>query len=145
MSKSLATKKTAFNASLEQAPNANGLPVIVPGKLPKTKQDDWHVVRNALLKSVDKRDASGVKRLQLMADKVIDKAIDGDMQAVQFVTERIDGKVVTPVDIKQDITVSSIGQAHLDALNRLTNAVTRHDEAKTIDAEVDTKQSGEPV
>ena len=73
------------------------------------------------------------------------------MQAVNFVTERIDGKVVTPVDVRQDITVSSIGEAHLHALKRLTDAVTRHDEvktpdtldtqdAKTIEGEVDTPE-----
>jgi hypothetical protein len=92
-----------------------------------------------------RRDDKGLKRLDQMCDKVMDKAIEGNMQAVMFITERIDGKVVTPVDIKQDITVSSIGEAHLHALQRLTDAVTRHDEVKTIDAEVDSKQDSEPV
>lgn len=85
---------------------------------------DFEHVRRALLKAARRRDPQGVRLLQRMADKVMDKACEGDMEAVKFITERIDGKQTTSVTLDQNVTVSSVGQAHLEALNRLTNAVT---------------------
>ena len=96
---------------------------------------DWTKARRALLKSAKRRDAKGTKRLDQMADKVMDMAIAGNMQAIVFITEKLDGKATQPIAIDQNITVSSIGEAHLHALQRLTDAVTRHDEAKTLDTD----------
>ena len=152
MSKSLATIKTAPSEATslvetvqDSVPNAKQLAARNRTSQHETNRqrsiDTWHVVRNALLKAVDKRDETGLKAVERMANAVVDKAVTGDMQAVAFLTERIDGKVVTPVDIKQDITVSSIGEAHLHALNRLTAAVTRHDEVTTIEGEATPKSS----
>ena len=142
MSKSQATKKTANGEALNGAPNASGL-VEGHGELARRRSlDDWTKARRALLRSCKRRDAAGLKRLDQVADKLVDMAIAGNMQAAVFVFERLDGKGTQTVDIKQDITVSSIGEAHLHALQRLTDAVTRHDEAKTVDVEateVDTK------
>ena len=56
----------------------------------------------------------------------MDMAIAGSMPAIVFVTEKLDGKATTPVDINQNVTVSSVGEAHLHALQRLTDAVTTH-------------------
>jgi hypothetical protein len=131
--------------TLEGEPVASDLARPIKRTPQEQAREDWHVVRASLLKTARRRDAQGVKRLDSMCDAVMDKAIAGNMQAVMFVTERIDGKVVTPVDIKQDITVSSIGEAHLHALQRLTDAVTRQDQATTLDIEVDSKPGGDAV
>ena len=103
----------------------------VPGHDSTVK--DWSSARRALLRSAKRRDPQGIKRLDMMADKVLDMAIAGNMQAIIFVVEKLDGKGVQPIAIDQNITVSSIGEAHLHALQRLTDAVTRHDQAKTIE------------
>ena len=128
-------------------PDANALPATRDIKSNVHVQrglDNWHVVRIALINAAQKRDASGTRAVQRMADRVMTKAIEGNMEAVKFVTERIDGKVVTPIDVKQDITVSSIGEAHLHALQRLTDAVARHDQAKIVEHSEPDKPDTDP-
>ena len=34
-----------------------------------------------------------------VAEVVLEKALEGDMKAIEFLTERLDGKVVTPLEI----------------------------------------------
>ena len=142
MAKAIQEATPATVETLEGVPTGNGL-AERETRTPKQQGiDDWHVVRAGLLKTAMRRDAQGLKRLDGMCDAVMDKAIAGNMQAVIFIAERIDGKVVQPVDMKQDITVNSVGQAHLEALQRLTDAVSNNavstldtQPAKTIEGE----------
>jgi len=155
MRKVMKELQEAHPKAVNGEPSGNGLPAkhgrrangqLLPGHGGLINDSkDWNRTRRALLKTAKRRDAAGIKRLDTMADAVMDMAIAGNMSAVHFITERLDGKVTTPVDIKQDITVSSIGEAHLHALQRLTDAVTKHDEAKTIDSEATPTLDSEAV
>lgn len=125
---------TAKDGSLPvAAPNGKALVPSLDSDVVRNGQRQWTRARDALQRSADKRDDKGVTRIQRMADRVMNMAIEGNMQAVHFVTDRLDGKGVQQIDMKQDITVSSIGEAHLHALQRLTDAVSRHDEATRHD------------
>lgn len=42
-------------------------------------------------------DGDGVRPLQRIVRTVVQKAIDGDMRAAEFIIERIDGKLPTPI------------------------------------------------
>jgi Family of unknown function (DUF5681) len=50
----------------------------------------------ALLRAKDP--ATGVRNKKLIALALVAKAIDGDLEAVRIVLERVDGKVPTPVE-----------------------------------------------
>lgn len=78
---------------------------------PKGSKPDKHV-RDALIAAARRDDFIALKR---MAEKVLEKAQEGDMQAVTFVAERIDGKVPQAV----------IGDDDSDAIKIDTNMTVR--------------------
>lgn len=53
------------------------------------------LMRDALMLSLHREAAKGVKtkRLQLVAERLVDAAIEGDMAAVKEIFDRVDGKV----------------------------------------------------
>jgi hypothetical protein len=56
------------------------------------------LVRDALMAAA-RQDPLKLKRI---AEKVLDKAEEGDMQAVNFIADRIDGKAVQPISGDDD-------------------------------------------
>jgi hypothetical protein len=60
---------------------------------PRGGKPDKHV-RDALIAAARQNDFASLKR---MAEKVLEKAMEGDMQAVTFIADRIDGKAVQPI------------------------------------------------
>ena len=68
-------------------------------------------------------DLDGRKRLRLLAEKVFEMAMDGDMQAIQEIGNRLDGKPVQAVvaDVTNNVTVdhSWVEQLQPDQLRNL--------------------------
>lgn len=56
-------------------------------------------VRRALL-------ADDGKKLRAIAEKVVSKAEEGDMQAIKEIGERLDGKAVTPIAAEVDMNLT---------------------------------------
>lgn len=54
------------------------------------------------------------RKLRSIARKLIDKAEDGDMQAIKEFADRLDGKSVQQLDVDANVTLS-----HEDALEQL--------------------------
>ena len=61
-------------------------------------------IRVSLMRAAEKGKS---KRLQLVADKLVDKAIDGDVAAIREIADRIDGRVPQAVSghVDSHITV----------------------------------------
>ena len=59
-----------------------------PGGRPKWKQV------TELMKS-----ETNQAKLEIMVDKVFDKALEGDMRAVEFIADRLEGKVAQRVEV----------------------------------------------
>lgn len=53
------------------------------------------LMKDAIMLSLRREASKGVKtkRLHLVADKLVDRAIEGDIQAIKEINDRIDGKV----------------------------------------------------
>ena len=65
-------------------------------KTPSKGRKPDKLMRDALMISL-KREAEGpdgtpTRRMQLIADKLVDLAIDGDVQAIKEISDRVDGK-----------------------------------------------------
>lgn len=69
---------------------------------PRGGKPDKHV-RDALIAAARQNDFASLKRI---ANKVLEKAEEGDMQAIQFVADRIDGKAVQPIGGDEDHPLS---------------------------------------
>lgn len=74
----------------------------------------------ALHREAEAADGTVTKKLNLIADKLVSRALDGDVQALREVFDRTDGKVPNPIvgedegPIKQVIEVawkSSVGKS----------------------------------
>jgi hypothetical protein len=61
-------------------------------------------LRRALAKKRDDERAS----LDLIAERLVDKAIDGNMESIKEVADRLDGKVKASVEIEGAVKVTSV-------------------------------------
>ncbi|MBI3678093.1 MAG: hypothetical protein HY243_15905 [Proteobacteria bacterium] len=91
---------------------------MTPRKARTTSAKPDKVMRDAILFALNREaeDASGAPatKLSLIADRLVDKAVDGDMAAIKEVLDRTDGKTVQSVDAP--------AQALEDMLERLDAA-----------------------
>ena len=67
--------------------------------------------RDAIMRAIKREEidaASGerTKRLEMLADKLVERALDGDMAALKEIGDRIDGKTIQPIaaDTTSEIT-----------------------------------------
>ena len=77
--------------------------------------------RNALRKAVHElRAADGddnankVKALQLLADRLVTKGLEGDIAAIKEIGDRLDGKAVQGVALDVAVTVTAIERTIVD-------------------------------
>ncbi len=69
---------------------------------PSQKGNRWSdkLWRKALSVAVNERDkATGLKKLRLIANKVVDAAASGDIQAAREIGDRLDGKPAQSIDM----------------------------------------------
>lgn len=50
------------------------------------------------------RDGKGRKKLEILADSLVDKGINGDVSAMREVGDRLDGRSTQAVNLKHDVT-----------------------------------------
>lgn len=72
-----------------------------------------------------------VKALGLIARKVVEKALDGDMMAVQEIGNRLDGRAPQTIKANVDHTVSAVSEDEMAKANELLARIapTTDDEA----------------
>ena len=58
-------------------------------------------VRRAVKRAQDRK---GRKKLEVLADALVDKGIDGDVPAIREVGDRLDGRSTQAIDLKHDVT-----------------------------------------
>lgn len=63
----------------------------VKGRSGKHTDKAW---RDAIRLAIARRDKGEVKAIQLLADALLDKAMEGDMQALKEIGDRLDGKAI---------------------------------------------------
>ena len=66
--------------------------------------------RDAIMRAIKREEidaASGerTKRLEMLAEKLVSRALGGDMAALKEIGDRIDGKTIQPVEAKTDSEV----------------------------------------
>jgi len=71
-------------------------------------------VRLAVNESVD-GDAEGRKKLRVIADKLVELALDGDMNAIKEIGDRMDGKATTMHGTDPDNPFEVVGRIELVA------------------------------
>jgi len=64
------------------------------------------------------------KRLNLIADRLVQMAQDGDIQAMREIGDRLDGKPSQSIDLTADVTNRAAGMSD-DALAEIANAGNR--------------------
>ena len=89
------------------------MPAAAKGRPKGSTDKPW---AEALRIASTETDESGKRRLRALAEKTWQLAIDGDMQAIKEIGDRIDGKAAQTVDIKHDPS-----DAFLTLLELLTN------------------------
>ena len=85
-------------------------------------------LRVAIMREAKDADGKPTKRLLLMADKVARQAAEGERWAVEFVTDRLEGRALQAVSLDVGASLLSV----LDELER--RADMRVSEGKIIDA-----------
>ena len=88
--------------------------------------------RNAVVASLKKVEGN-VERIQRVADKVVDMAINGNMHALEFIADRVDGKVPQP------IAANITSEVHEHWIERLGGSLAGRGDpegATTIDGEL---------
>lgn len=78
------------------------------------------LVHDMLLLAALVKNRNGTTRLRRMADKVMIEAVKGRQWAVQFVADRLDGKVPQPVQQTADVNVTN-RHIFLDLYQRVSN------------------------
>ena len=63
----------------------------VKGRSGKHADKTW---RDAIRLAIARRDKGDVKAIGLLADALLDKALEGDMQALKEIGDRLDGKAI---------------------------------------------------
>ncbi len=71
-------------------------------------------LRVAIMREAKDADGKPTKRLLLMADKVARQAAEGERWAVEFVTDRLEGKALQAVSVDVGVSLLSV----LDELER---------------------------
>ena len=61
--------------------------------------------------------SGGGRRLRIIANKVVEKAEHGDLQAAQMIADRLDGKAVQVIE-QGDVPVEAMTDRHLIAIAR---------------------------
>lgn len=59
----------------------------------RRKEKPWRDALNLALNRVIEGDPQGRKKLQAVADRVVEEALNGDMRAAEEIANRLDGKV----------------------------------------------------
>jgi hypothetical protein len=54
------------------------------------------------------------QKLRALAEKIIEKGLEGDMQAIKEIGDRVDGKALASIEVKGDISLSDMT---VEALN----------------------------
>lgn len=84
-----------------------------PGNSNAEKGKRWRMAIDAALSKHGKDKAEALAEV---AEKLIGKALEGDMSAIKELGDRIDGKSVQPMDIKGDLKTNVI--YNVTGLNR---------------------------
>ena len=57
----------------------------------------------------------GIKAIEIVVNAAVKRAAQGDMRAIEFITERLDGKVPTPIE--------QVSQVHLVVTSEQWDAI----------------------
>jgi hypothetical protein len=74
-------------------------------------------VRRAACAQIRAGDQKGWRKLDAIALRLVDKAVDGDLEAMKTVAERLDGKAVAHIEASGDGTLLAGFAAILAAVN----------------------------
>lgn len=89
----------------------------MPGGAPKgnnngSKNRVWaEAINKALCQSEEGKPA----KIRALAEKIIEKALEGDMQAMKEIGDRVDGKALATVEVTGALSLSDMTEAALDA------------------------------
>lgn len=73
-----------------------------PSVGPKSDKEWRAALRIAVSREGDGTDGKPTKKLALIADKVVDLAVGGDVQAIKEIGDRLDGRPKQSVDMELD-------------------------------------------
>jgi len=57
------------------------------------------IIRTALLKALDEDSGDGTRQIDRFARSMVSAAIDGDVDAAKFITDRVDGKQLAAAEL----------------------------------------------
>ena len=99
---------------------ADGSAVVARNKggRPKGTRNPTTMWRDEVMKAVCRLrsgdDRKKYKVLRLLAEKLMDRALDGDMTAMREIADRLDGKAVQSVQVDKNIQVTHIEHSIVD-------------------------------
>jgi len=76
-----------------------------PGNKNATKNRYW---AEAIDKALKQSEEGKPNKLRRLADKIIEMALDGDMQAIKEIGDRVDGKALASIDVKTEHSLSEL-------------------------------------
>src|SRR5436853_3706870 len=80
-----------------------------PGGRPRSEQGITPWLKRLLFEK-----ANGQTRAELIATTLLNMAIDGDVNAIRVVLERVDGKVLQPIEQSGTVTVEHVDRPTVD-------------------------------
>ena len=92
------------------------------------------IFREQLLVAVNEpmADGKGKRKLRALADKMVDRGLEGDVGALTQIRDTLDGKPATQIqieaDLRQTVTfIMDIGDDSTEIMENVTHAVTQDD------------------
>jgi len=70
-----------------------------PSKGAKPDKSFVDALRIAVNEPIDPKDKKGRRKLRALADKLVEKALDGDTQAINHIADRLDGKPSQAINV----------------------------------------------
>ena len=81
------------------------------GNTNSVKNRPWaEAINKALCQAQDGKPA----KLRALADKLVDKALEGDMTAMKEMGDRVDGKALASIEVSGHMSLSDMTEAALD-------------------------------
>ena len=82
------------------------------GNTNNLKSRPWaEAINKALCQAQDGKPA----KLRALAEKLVDKALEGDMTAMKEMGDRVDGKALASVEVSGHVSLSEMTEAAIDA------------------------------
>lgn len=85
------------------------------GGRPKGSPNKSRVWAEAIDKALKQSEDGKPARIRALAEKLLTMALDGDMQAMKELGDRVDGKALASIEISGELSVTDLTTVQLDA------------------------------